>query len=113
MSNFFISDALAEGGTAAAGQPDVMSQLIVFGGIFVVFWLLFIRPQNKKIKEHKQMTEGLGKGDEVVTNGGILGKITQVHENFVVIEAASNMEITIQRSAIQTLMPKGTIKSIK
>ena len=73
---------------------------------------MFIRPQNKKIKEHQAMVDALQKGDEVVTNGGILGKIVDVHENFVVIEAAKEMHITIQRQAVQTLMPKGTIKSI-
>ena len=73
--SFFIEDALAEGGAAAAQAPDVVSQLMVFGGIFLIFYLLFIRPQNKKIKEHKEMVEALSKGDEVVTNGGLLGKV--------------------------------------
>jgi len=111
--NFFINDAVAEGGSAMGGQPEILSQLLVFGGIFLIFYFLFIRPQNKKIKEHKEMTEGLKKGDEVVTNGGVLGKITGLHENFVSIEIAKETQIRIQRQSITTLMPKGTIKAIK
>jgi preprotein translocase subunit YajC len=111
--NFFISDAVAEGGSSLGGQPELVSQLLVFGGIFVIFYFLFIRPQNKKIKEHKEMTEGLKKGDEVVTNGGVLGKITGLHENFVSIEIAQDIQMRIQRQSISSLMPKGTIKAIK
>ena len=110
--SFFINDAMAEAG-AAAGQPTLLSQLFVFGGIFLIFWLLFIRPQNKKIKEHKQMTESLNKGDEVVTNGGILGKVVGLQENFIIIEVNKELQITIQRQAVASLMPKGTIKSTK
>lgn len=111
--SFFISDAFAEAAPGAAGQPELMSQLIVFGGIFLVFWLLFIRPQSKKMKEHKAMVEALKKGDEVVTNGGVLGKVVGLHENFVTIEISKETEINIQRMAVASLMPKGTIKSIK
>jgi len=111
--SFFISDAFAEAAPAAAGQPDLVSQLVVFGGIFLVFWLLFIRPQSKKMKEHKAMVEALNKGDEVVTNGGVLGKVVGLHENFVTIEIANQIEINVQRAAVASLMPKGTIKSIK
>lgn len=110
--SFFISDALAEG-SALGGQPEIISQLMVFGGIFLIFYFLFIRPQNKKIKEHKEMTEGLGKGDEVVTNGGVLGKVSKLHENFVTIEIATETFIHVQRQSISSVMPKGTIKAIK
>ncbi len=109
--SFFISDALAEGGIA--GQPEILSQLMVFGGIFLIFYFLFIRPQNKKLKEHKEMTEGLSKGDEVVTNGGILGKVSKLHENFVSVEIAEETFIRVQRQSVSSVMPKGTIKAIK
>lgn len=111
--SFFISDAYAEAAPAAAAQPDLVSQLVVFGGIFLVFWLLFIRPQSKKMKEHKAMVEELKKGDEVVTNGGVLGKVVGLHENFVTIEISKETEINVQRMAVASLMPKGTIKSVK
>jgi len=111
--SFLISDAFAEGAAGAGGQPELISQLVVFGGIFLVFWLLFIRPQSKKMKEHKAMVEELKKGDEVVTNGGVLGKVVGLHENFVTIEISNETEINIQRMAVASLMPKGTIKSIK
>lgn len=113
FSNFFINDAMAEGGSFMGGQPEIISQLMVFGGIFLIFYFLFIRPQNKKLKEHKEMTESLKKGDEIVTNGGVLGKITGLHENFVSIEIAKDTQMRIQRQSISTLMPKGTIKAIK
>lgn len=110
--SFFISDAYAEG-ASIAGQPEIISQLMVFGGIFLIFYFLFIRPQNKKIKEHKEMTESLGKGDEVVTNGGVLGKVSKLHESFITIEIADETFVRVQRQSISSVMPKGTIKTIK
>lgn len=111
--SFFIEDAMAEGGAAAAQAPDLVSQLMVFGGIFLIFYLLFIRPQNKKMKEHKAMVDALAKGDEVVTNGGLLGKVVGLHDSFVTIEVAMDVKLNVQRSAIGSIQPKGTIKSIK
>ncbi|WP_198264254.1 preprotein translocase subunit YajC [sulfur-oxidizing endosymbiont of Gigantopelta aegis] len=111
--SFFIEDAIAEGGAAASGAPDLISQLMVFGGIFLIFYLLFIRPQNKKMKEHKQMVEALVKGDEVVTNGGILGKVVALHDSFVTLEVSRDVMVNVQRSAVGAIQPKGTIKSIK
>jgi preprotein translocase subunit YajC len=111
--SFFIEDALAEGGAAASQAPDIVSQLMVFGGIFLIFYLLFIRPQNKKLKEHQAMVDALAKGDEVVTNGGVLGKVVGLHDGFVSIEVASDVILNVQRSAIGTIQPKGTIKGIK
>lgn len=111
--SFFIEDAMAEGGAAASAAPDLISQLMVFGGIFLIFYLLFIRPQNKKMKEHKEMVDALAKGDEVVTNGGVLGKVVGLHDSFVTIEVAADVKLNVQRSAIGTVQPKGTIKSIK
>ncbi len=111
--SFLIEDAMAQGGTAAAQAPDLISQLMVFGGIFVIFYLLFIRPQNKKMKEHKQMVDALAKGDEVVTNGGVLGKVVGLHESFVTLEVAKEVKLNVQRSAVGAIQPKGTIKAIK
>ncbi len=111
--SFFIEDAMAEGGLTVAGAPDLISQLMVFGGIFLIFYLLFIRPQNKKMKEHKQMVEALAKGDEVVTNGGILGKVVALHDSFVTLEVSRDVTVNVQRSAVGAIQPKGTIKGIK
>ena len=109
--SFFIEDALAEG--AASAAPDLISQLMVFGGIFLIFYLLFIRPQNKKMKEHKAMVDALAKGDEVVTNGGLLGKVVALHDSFVTLEVSKDVKLNVQRSAVGTIQPKGTIKAIK
>jgi len=82
--------------------------LLMFG----VLYFMMIRPQMKRAKEHRQMTEALQKGDEVVTTGGVLGKITQIGEAYISIQIAPNTEVQVQRTAVQTLLPKGTIKSI-
>ena len=111
--SFFIQDAFAEAAPAAAQQPDVLSQLLVFGGIFVIFWLLFIRPQNKKMKEHEAMVEALAKGDEVVTSGGLLGRVVELHDTFISIEVAQDINLNVQRQAVASVMPKGTIKDLK
>lgn len=81
--------------------------------LFVLLYFLMIRPQMKRAKEHKTMTEALQKGDEVITGGGVLGRITKVGGNFVTLEVSENVEIQVQKAAIQTLLPKGTIKSIE
>lgn len=108
--SFFISDAVAQG--AAAPQGGGL-QTFIFLLVFVaIFYFLLIRPQAKRAKDHKNMVAALQKGDEVVTSGGILGKITKVTDDFVVLEVAGEVELTLQRQAISSLMPKGTIKSL-
>ncbi len=107
--SFFISDAWAEAAPASA-SPSIM-EFVPLLLIFVVFYFMLIRPQMKRAKEHKKMTEALAKNDEVVTTGGLLGKIARIDESFVTLEIANGVEIKVQRSAITALMPKGTYKS--
>ncbi|GMR01274.1 MAG: preprotein translocase subunit YajC [Gammaproteobacteria bacterium] len=109
--SFFISDAIADAGTQAANAPqfDPMAMILPIG-LVVLFYFFLIRPQSKRQKEHKQMVKDLQKGEEVITSGGILGKITSVNENFVTLEIAKDVSLNVQKSAIQTIMPKGTIK---
>lgn len=109
--SFFISDALAEG--AAASQSDPITALLFPIGLIVLFYFFLIRPQSKRAKEHKTMVEGITKGDEVVTQGGILGKITQVNESFITLEISKDVTINVQKQSIGALMPKGTIKEQK
>lgn len=103
----FISNAYA----ATATTTDFTSFLPLIV-IFVLFFFMIIRPQMKQAKEHRNMLAELQKGDEVVTSGGIVGKVTKVAEAFVSIEIAPNTEITVQKHAVQSALPKGTIKSI-
>ena len=113
--SFLISDALAaEAPAMAAGGPQQgggLEPLIMLGLLFVLFYFLLIRPQAKRAKEHKQMVESLSKGDEVVTNGGILGRISEIDDSFLTLEIASGTEVKLQRNAITSLVPKGTYKS--
>ena len=107
----FISSAYAQ--TAGApGGGDMMTTLVLFGGMAVFMYFMMIRPQMKRQKETKAMLEALKVGDEVVSAGGIVGKIVKVSEAYITIEIASNTQIVVQRPAITTLLPKGTIKSI-
>ena len=107
----FISPAFAQAAPAGGSGPGY-EQFIIIIGMFALLYFLMIRPQMKRAKEHRQMTEALQKGDEVVTTGGVLGKITQIGEAYISIQIAPNTEVQVQRSAIQTLLPTGTIKSI-
>lgn len=109
--SFFISEALAEGG-ADAGQGDPMTSLIFMIVIFAVFYFLLIRPQAKRAKEHKQLVAALNKGDEIITSGGIYGKLSNVSEDFVEVDIAEGMTVKMQRQAIASVLPKGTIKSL-
>jgi preprotein translocase subunit YajC len=107
--SFFISDAVA---AAPQGQGDALTSFLPLIFIFVVFYFLLIRPQSKKAKEHKKMVEALAKGDEVVTNGGLLGRVTKVGDNFIEVELGEGMTVKVQRQAVGNLMPKGTIKGL-
>jgi preprotein translocase subunit YajC len=106
----FISQAWAQ----AAGQPQgggIESMLLIVL-MFGVLYFLMIRPQMKRAKEHKAMIEALAKGDEVVSGGGILGRVTKLNDSYVTLEVAQGIEMTLQRSAVQVVLPKGTIKNI-
>ena len=107
----FISPAFAQAAPAGGSGPGY-EQFIIIIGMFALLYFLMIRPQMKRAKEHRQMTEALQKGDEVVTAGGLLGKITQIGEAYISIQIAPNTEVQVQRTAVQTLLPKGTLKSI-
>jgi preprotein translocase subunit YajC len=101
--------AQASGGSQGGGIESML--LIVL--MFVVLYFLMIRPQMKRAKEHKSMIDALQKGDEVVTTGGILGRISKLNENYVTLEITSAVEVQMQRGAVQVLLPKGTIKNIE
>lgn len=110
--SFFISDAWAEAAPMAAQEPNMLAQFLPLIILFVVFYFLLIRPQSKRAKEHKAMVESLGKGDEVVTVGGMLGKIVSVSDTFVSIEVANNVVVHLERQSVGKVMPKGTIKDL-
>jgi len=112
--SFFISDALAEAAPTAAGaqQPGILEALFPFVILFIVFYFLLIRPQSKRAKEHKKLVEALAKGDEVLTQGGVYGKIIEVAEEAITVEVADNVQIKLQRAAVASVLPKGTIKTL-
>ena len=97
-------------GAAQQGSPFVT--LIMLAVLFGAFYFILIRPQAKRAKEHKAMIAALSKGDEVVTAGGVLGRISGLGEAYVTVEIADGIEVKVQRQAVQTVLPKGTIKSI-
>ena len=107
--SFFIADAHAQAAGSAAPPGFDLIFLVL---LFVVFYFLLIRPQMKRAKEHKTMVASLAKGDEVVTNGGLLGRITKVGDNFITLEIADGLEVKVQKQALASLMPKGTMKGL-
>lgn len=110
LMRFFISDAWAQdGGMGGGGFAALLPMLL----IFVIFYLLLIRPQQKRAKQHKTMVAELAKGDEIVTNGGTLGKVTGLDDHFITLEVADGIRIKVQRMAVAQMMPKGTIKGEK
>ncbi len=106
--DFFVSNAYAQG----AGTQESLMSLLPLVLIFVVFYFLLIRPQTKRQKEHREMVAALKVGDEITTAGGLLGKVTEAKENFVRVEVADKVVVTVQRHTISAVMPKGTIKSV-
>lgn len=105
--DFLITSAHAQ----SVGGTDSLLSLLPLVLIFVVFYFLLIRPQTKRQKEHREMVAALAKGDEVATAGGILGKITEVRDNFVRVEVTDNVTVTVQKHTVSAVLPKGTIKA--
>lgn len=110
--SFLIPMAYAD--TAAAGTPPggEFVQFALLGGFLVVFYLMVWRPQAKRAKEHRNLIGGLQKGDEVVTSGGVAGKVTKVSDEFIMVEVADKIELRFQKQAVIAALPKGTLKAI-
>ncbi len=106
--------SLAHAQTAAASSDPTggLMQLLPMILMFAVLWFLMVRPQMKKAKDHKALIAALAKGDEVVTGGGLVGKIIKVGENYVTLEIAEGTEVVVQKPAIGLVLPKGTLKSL-
>ena len=108
--NFPMSIVMAQ---AAPGAPagGGLQMLILLGAMFAVMYFVAIRPQMKRQKEHRKMVSSLSKGDEIISNGGIAGRIDDVGETFLVVEIAPNVKIKLQKGAVSQVLPKGTLKS--
>lgn len=109
--SFFIADAHAQANGQAAQGGEIF-QIVFLVGLFVLFYFIAIRPQRKRQKEHAELVAGLNKGDEVVTTSGILGKITGMDDNYIVLNVAEKVEMKFQRVHVHAVLPKGTLKSI-
>ncbi|MEI6415814.1 MAG: preprotein translocase subunit YajC [Pseudomonadota bacterium] len=111
--SLFISEAWAEGSSGIlSGSGDPLMGMLFPIVLVAVLYFVMIRPQVKRQKEHKQMVEAMGKGDEVVTIGGMAGRITELGENFAKLEVAPGVEVKIRRQAVETLLPKGSLKEL-
>lgn len=111
MLDFLIPSAMAADAGGATG-PGFGPDILIIVAFAVIFYLIVWRPQSKRAKEHRELVSGLAKGDEIITNGGLLGKITRVDEQFIVFEAAEGVELKLQKGAVTQALPKGTIKEI-
>jgi preprotein translocase subunit YajC len=93
-------------------QPSMMYNFILFGGILLLFYLLLWRPQSKRSKEHRELMSSISKGDEIMTSGGVLGKVTRVGEDYISVQVAEGVELKLQKSSVAAALPKGTINQI-
>ena len=107
--DFFIAPALAQA-AGPASPGSAFSPLIMMGVVFLIRWFFMIRPQMKRAKEHRSLIDSLATGDEVLTNGGILGRIAAIEDSLVSLEIARGVEVRVQKQAISAVMPKGTLK---
>ena len=105
--DFFVQPAWAQ---AAQQQPDMLTSFLPLILIFVVFYFLLIRPQTKRAKEHRAMVSALQPGDEVITDGGVLGEITATDDQFATVEVAKGVEVRVQKGSVSAVLPKGTYK---
>lgn len=108
--DFLIPTAFAQAPEAAA--PSTTFNLIFIGGMFVLFYLILWRPQSKRAKEHRELIAGISKGDEVMTSGGVMGKVTRLTDDYIAVEIAKGVEIKLQKSSVAAALPKGTLEKI-
>ena len=108
---FFISDAYAQGASPGAAGGG-MSFIIMMVVLFALMYFMMIRPQQKRQKEHRAMLGALAKGDEVITTGGVAGRVEELGDAFVTVEIAASVKVKVQKSAISQVLPKGTLKSV-
>ena len=113
--SFFISSAYAQQAAAsgAGAEPNSMVTWLFLGGFIVIFYFMILRPQMKRNKEHKNLLGGIQKGDEVITTGGIAGRIVKVTDEFIVLAVSDSVQLKFQKSAIGATLPKGTLKAIE
>ncbi len=109
--DFLISSAYAQAAGGAAQQPGLLPNVLLFGGLMVAMYFFMLRPQMKRAKEQRTMVEALAKGDEVITNGGLAGRIDDIGETFIGLQISSGVSVKVQKSAISMVLPKGTLKS--
>ncbi len=109
--DFFISPAHAESAAATAGAPGMIDLLIPVA-ILALFYFMLVRPQSKRAKEHRAMQSALAKGDEVVTDGGLMGKIIDLGEHAILVQFTDNLEVKVRRESISAVLPKGTLKKL-
>jgi len=107
--DFFISAAHAQ--AAGGGQPSIWPSLLMLGIFFAIFYFMLIRPQQKRAAEHKNLVSSLKKGDEVITNGGVAGRVEDVGESFISVEIAQGVSVKVQKHAVSVVLPKGTLKN--
>jgi preprotein translocase subunit YajC len=112
ISNAYAQAADAAAGAAGADPTGGLAGFLPIILMFLVLWFLMIRPQMKRAKEHKALVEALSKGDEVITGGGIAGKVAEVGDSFVQVEIAANTVVAVQKQTIVTVLPKGTLKTL-
>lgn len=114
--SFLINNAVAATttvtGNSVAHQPDSTFSLVMIVAIFILFYFMLVRPQNKRAKTHQNLISQLKPGDEVVTSGGLVGKITSLQEQFLKVALSQGIEVCVQRQAISAVLPKGTLKSL-
>ena len=107
----FIESAQAQAANSAS-EPNMMFQLVLFVGLFVLMYVMIIRPQRKRQKEHNDLVTALAKGDEVILTSGMLGKVVSLEGDYLILDVAKSLELKFQKTAVHAILPKGTIKAI-
>ena len=110
--SFFVQSAYAQNTAPAATVSPLFNLVFIFGTIAIIYFIA-IRPQRKRQKEHAELVASLSKGDEVITNSGILGKVVGLNDNYIILNVSNNVDLKFQRFHIHAILPKGTLKSIE
>lgn len=108
----FCAASYADSGSAAAASPNMISNLLLLVAFLFLFYFMLIRPQSKKMKDHQALVSSIAKDDEVVINGGLMGKVAKVTDQFLIVEIADGIQVKVQKQAVSASIPKGTIKNI-